>query len=271
MKQRRFRIRAGIFFCLAFVALYSYLYVSAPFPGNVSDVVTSGMITLSAVIAAVMGTLVWRRYGKSTPPRRVWLYYMTGLWGWAIAEVIWLVEYAVGGEELAHFSIADLFWVVSYLFLLSALAYQYMLIYRPRGLIMAAYIALSLLAVLVFTYLYGLWLANTNDLALDLKILVNAFYPIGDLALALGALLLTYAFRDGALGRPWLGLLVFTFSDLLYSLLETSGLYAWSISEGNFLTIVTDVTYMAAYLAIAFGCYLQWLLLSYGPRLTYDK
>jgi hypothetical protein len=107
--------------------------------------------------------------------------------------------------------------------------------------------------------------------AAQLEIFVNAFYAVGDVALGLGALLIAYAFRNGALGRPWLGLLIFAFSDLLYAWLEASGLYAWSIAEGNILTTITDATYFGAYLAIAFGCYLQLILLSHGPRLKHDQ
>jgi hypothetical protein len=253
--------------CLAFLASYSYFHFAAPFPGKTTDLLTNGMVTLASVSAAVMGVRVWRRYGKSTPPRGIWWNFMAALWGWAIAELIWLFEYAIGGEALARFSIADVFWVVSYVFFLSALLRQYLLIYRPQRIISASYLILSLVASLMFTFLYAIWLANTNNRPLDLNTLVHTFYPIGDFALALGALLLAVAFRDGALGRPWLGLLVFAFSDLMYSLLEASGLYAWSVVGGNLLTTITDVIYMAAYIAIAFGCYLQYLLLSYGPRL----
>jgi hypothetical protein len=272
MKQRRFRIWIAICLFLAYIALYAYFYRTIPFPENLNELVTNGMVALAAGIAAMMSMLVWSRYGKSTPPRGVWFNFMVALWGWTIAEVIWMCEYAIGGEKLAEFSIADVFWVVSYIFFLSALTRQFLLIYRPRKIISMAYLALSILAVLTFTYLFALWLADLNNVALDLKTLVYAFYPIGDFALSLGAFFLIFAFRDGALGRPWLGLLIFAFSDLMYTWLETSGLYAWSLAEGNLLlTAITNFTYLAAYLSIAFGCYLQWLLLFYGPRLKYDQ
>jgi len=124
--------------------------------------------------------------------------------------------------------------------------------------------------VLLFSYLYGLWLLHGNPQAHQWETFVNAFYGIGDLALALGALLLAYTFRSGALSRPWLGLVIFAASDLLYSWLESSGLYAWSIGTGNALTTISDTTYFAAYLIIAIGCYSQWLLLAQGPRLSYE-
>ena len=271
MIQRRFRIRAGVGAALAFLAAYAFVYIVMPFPEPWSDLISVGMTPLAALAAACVAALVWRRYGKSTLPRGIWRDLMLALLGWAVAEAIWFWAYYLGGEELAAFGLADLFWVISYGLFASALLRQYISIYRPRREIWIAYLALSAASVLTFAFLFSMWLANANRVAFTLQTLVNSFYPIGDIALSIGALVLAYSFRDGALGRPWLGLLAFTFSDLLYTLLNASGTYAWSLVEGNFLTAVTDISYLAAYLVMALGCYLQLILLSYGPRLTYDK
>lgn len=249
---------------IAMVGLFYYFYVTDPFPAGVTDIVTGGMIVLAAFGAALIGTLVWRQYGRNTPPKILWLHFSLALWGWALAEAFWLYEYAVNGNYIL--GPADVLWVVSYLFFIAALYSQYALIYRPSRWTGVAYLTLGVLAVGVFTYLNALWLADSNAQALSLETLVNAFYAVGDIALAGASLWLAFTFRNGALGRPWIGLIVFAFSDLLYAWLETSGLYAWSIAEGNILTTLTDVTYLAAYLVIAFGCYLQLILLKYGPR-----
>jgi hypothetical protein len=254
---------------VALMSIFLYFYIAEPFPNGGSDIATSSLTVLAAVAAAWVATYVWRFYGKGSPPRSVWGFFMLALWGWAIAEVIWMVEYIVGGEELARFSIADAFWVVSYFFFLASLFRQYVLIYRPPRLTQFSYLALVSVAGLLFSYLYGLWLLHANPQADWRETYVNAFYAVADIALALGALLLAFTFRSGALGRPWLGLVVFTVADLLYSWLEASGLYAWSIASGNVLTTVTDSVYFAAYLVIAIGCYSQWVLLTYGPRLNH--
>jgi hypothetical protein len=268
-KPRRLRIWIAIWLAIAFTGLYVYLYQTDPFPAGVTDLVTSGMVVMAALAAAVISILIMRRYGRNSPPRLVWLNFSLALWGWAIAEAVWTYEYAIDGAYAL--GPADVFWVISYFFFIAALYRQYTLIYRPTRLVRVAYLLLSIVAVLIFTYLYALWLSGTNDQPLDTETLVNAFYVAGDSGLAIAALLLTFAFRDGALGRPWIGLVVFAFSDLLYSLLETSGLYTWSIAGGNLLTTISDTSYLAAYLVVAFGCYLQWLLLFYGPRLKYDQ
>lgn len=253
------------------VGLYVYFYQVNPFPEGVADIVTSGMVVFAASLAGLTSTLVARRYGRGTPPRLIWLHFTLAVWGWAIGEAIWSYEYVVGGQEAAQLSVADAFWVICYVLFIASQYRQYVLIYRPDHRTSIAYLSFAIMAVILFTYFYGLWLLGSSPDADPLITYVNAFYAVGDMALAIGALVIAFAFRDGALGRPWLGLLVFAFSDLLYAWLESSGLYAWSVEQGNLLTTITDTTYFAAYLVIAFGCYLQLILLTFGPRLKYDQ
>jgi hypothetical protein len=70
----------------------------------------------------------------------------------------------------------------------------------------------------------------------------------------------------GALARPWLGLLAFSFADLLYAWIEISGLYSWSVDQANLLSTVTDIVYLGAYLVLGFGVLSQWAFLKYGLR-----
>jgi hypothetical protein len=265
MRQRNFRIRMAIGTAVLLVALYCYLYLAKPFAANVLDLATTGMIVLAALAAAILGVLVWFCYGAASPPRRVWSSYALALCGWVLAECIWMYEYTMGRAD--SIGPADVFWVVSYAFFAAAMYHQYVLIYRPPRRVGAAFLVFCILAMLIFTWLFAVWLAGTVGRGLDVDTLVPAFYAVGDFAIALAALLLAFSFRNGALGRPWLGLLFFAFSDFLYAWLDISGLYSWSVAQGNTLTLLTDALYFVAYLVVALGCYLQWLLLSYGPRL----
>ncbi len=99
-----------------------------------------------------------------------------------------------------------------------------------------------------------------------LDAIVNSFYPAGDMLLAMVALWLAHNFTGGAFARPWIGLLVFAFSDLLYAWLEISGTYAWSVNQGNLLSTISDIVYFAAYLVLFMGILHHWLFLKYGLR-----
>ena len=270
-RQRNFLIWLGGAGGILSLVLFIYLYQASPFLASVTNIVTSGMITIASILAALCSILVMRQYGSGTPPRAIWLYFMLAVTGWAVAESLWLYAYIAGGQEAASLGLADVLWVLSYLFFIVALFRQYSLIYRPRQHTSILYLVLAVSSVLIITHLFAAWLLNNNPEADRLETYVNTFYAVGDFALALGALVIAAAFRNGALGRPWLGLLVFAISDLLYAWLETSGLYAWSIDQGNILTTITDASYFAAYLVVAFGCYLQLILLRFGPRLKHDN
>ena len=260
----------GLTLAVVLVGLYFYLYQAAPFPGGVNDGVVMAMTVLASALASFLAFLIVRHYGKGTPPRAIWMYFSIALLGWCLGELIWAAEYLRGGQEAAQLSAADFFWVASYFFFIASLYRQYVLIFRPEPRAGLAYLVFSILAVLMFTFLYGIWLLGSAGNGPPLLTYVNAFYAVGDIALSIGALVIVRAFRNGALGRPWYGLLLFSFSDLLYAWLEASGLYAWSVEQGNILTTITDTTYFAAYLLIAFGCYLQVILLIHGPRLKHD-
>ena len=180
-----------------------------------------------------------------------------------IAEAVWLYLYVSGGNY--RLGLADVFWVVAYVFFASALFHQFLAIHRSlqRGIII---LVVCVLGTLIGAYAFASWLASVYGRPIDLDVLVNTFYGVGDLFLAMAALQLSVLFRSGALGRPWIGLLIFALSDSIYAWLDISGVYTWSVGLGNSLVLIKDLSYFAAYIAIALGCYLQYLLLTYGPR-----
>lgn len=95
--------------------------------------------------------------------------------------------------------------------------------------------------------------------------LLLVFYPYADLALAVAAILLARAFGRGLWGRAWIGLLVMSVSDAIYSVLEFSGIYSASAEQGNLLSLLADVSYFASYVLLALFCIAQLVLLRHGP------
>lgn len=270
MDARRLRIWAGLVVVIALSGLYFYLYQAAPLPPGVNDIVVSAMLVLAAALAAAMSGLILRDHKRGTPPRAIWLYFTLGLLGWFLGEALWAMAYFTGGEAAAEWGVADALWILSYFFFTASLYRQYRLIFRPERRQAVSFLTLAILATLMFAYLYGLWLGGADQSNFSVPVFANAFYVVGDIALSIGALVIARSFRSGALARPWYGLLLFSLSDLLYAQLEVRGIYAWSVEQGNLITAISDTIYFAAYLVIAFGCYLQVILLTYGPRLKHD-
>lgn len=247
----------------AILLFYIYLYFAAPFSDFLDNLLSNALTVLSAGLSAIIATIIWQQYEASEPPRRIWARFAAALWLWVVAELVWAYINLTVGE--VNVGIPDVFWLVAYGLFAWALFEQFHLLFRPepgraRSLLGQALVGVALLAAVTV----GL-LSRLTGQPLDATILVNGFYPVGDLAIGLAALGLVRTFRNGALGYPWIGLLVFTGADLLYAWLDLSGAYAWSLENRNSLSALADILYLAAYLTVAVGCFTQLLLLRFGP------
>ena len=257
----------GVIGAVVATAGYIYFYQVQPLASPWNDAVLNFSYCIAAGIGAAIATRIWRQFKPTDAPRAVWLHLSLALWTWTAAEAAWAC-YALLGTEPPVPSLADAFWMVGYVLLTAALLYQYRPVFHPTpdkerwtiiGVV-AAVLVISLLTTLVLRQLVSTeepWLTTY----------VNVFYPFGDLAAAVAALILVRAFGWGLWGRPWIALLVFTFSDALYAWLTTTGVYSYLSEQGNLLSMVTDVVYFDAYLIMALACYSQLLLLRHGSRL----
>jgi hypothetical protein len=244
------------------IAVYIYLYVGQPLPEPWNTNLGNLLVSLAAIGSALAATLNWRRFSSADPgPRGVWGNMAVALWLWAVGETIFFINYLVETEP-PFLTAADIFWMVGYVFFAGALIHQYHLVYRSTRL-KEALITLGVVGgCLVLSIAITVTL---KQLALSektwLETLVSVLYPILDLAVGLAALRLVFAFGGGLWSRPWIGLFVFALADSLYAWLEATGLYAAFSAAGNPMSLVADVTYLAAYLVVAIACYSQLLLL----------
>ena len=161
---------------------------------------------------------------------------------------------------------ADVFWVVAYLFFGQALLIQYRILARPSKRELLSRVGLAILCLLALYFLvYRLMTAWVNVQS-QFGAAVNLFYPVADLVLAVVAIWLVHRFQGGAFSRPWLGLLAFSFVDLLYAWLQISGIYSWSVNQANSWSALFDVAYLGAYLLLGLGILSHWVFLKYGLR-----
>lgn len=246
---------------------YIYFYQAQPLASPWNDAVLNFGTSIAAGAGAAIATWIWWQFKPTDHPRAVWLHLALGLWAWTAGEVVWAC-YALIGIDLQAPSLADFFWMIGFVVFIPALLYQYRLVFRSTrrqerlvmiGVVVAVLVG-SLLGTVVLRQLVSAeepWLTTY----------INVFYPFGDLAVAVAALILVRAFGWGLWGRPWIALLVFTFSDALYAWLTLTGLYSYLSEQGNPLSMVCDVVYFDGYLVMMLGCYSILLLLHHGPRL----
>ena len=252
----------AILVCILITASYIFIYWFEPFSQFWNSFFANFFLQVASLFAALITTLIWARYEKTDTPRQVWGPFAVSLWLWFAAEISWGYLNVTVGE--VHVGLPDVFWVTAYFGLGLALLNQYRILLRPEKRALRNAVWIVALALFAFTLLIYSVFVSATDTPSKLDAAVNSFYPAGDLLLAGVALWLAGHFAGGAFARPWMGLLVFTFSDLLYAWLEASGTYSWSVDHGNLLSTISDVAYLVAYLVL-FVCVLyQWLFLKYG-------
>ena len=246
------------------ILVYLFIYLVEPFSEFWNAVLANLILVLAALAAASMAFVLWRMYDKADASRRVWAPFTLALICWLVAEIIWGYINVTQGEVPIGWP--DFFWVISYPMFGWALLQQYLILTQYplqkvifRGLIM-------ILFVVAGTALTYSVLTSAAGTTLDQAAVINSFYPVADFALAFVAARLARDFIGGAFSRPWFGLIVFTVADLSYAWLEISGLYSWSIEQGNALTTVSDAMYLIAYFVMAITLLYQWLFLKYGMR-----
>ncbi|HSL46775.1 MAG TPA: hypothetical protein VK897_25285 [Anaerolineales bacterium] len=249
---------------LVLVAVYTLIYWFEPFSALWNIISTNMFLVIASSLTAAFATMIWSGYDPTDSPRRVWGSFAIGLWLWAAGELTWGYLNVMQGE--VPIGLADVFWAVSYFFLMHALVYQYRIVARPtkQQLVSRTLIALLLMSV-IYVIIYAV-LTSAAESESKLDAAVNSFYPAADLLLVLIALWLARNFTGGAFSRPWLGLLAFAFADFLYAWTEISGVYSWGINQANLLSTITDVAYLGAYLILGLGVLSHWVFLSYGLR-----
>lgn len=243
---------------LVFIAIYTVIYMQGPFPGIWNDILIDLFPVIAAALTAWLATMIWTRFEQTEIPRHIWRYFAIGLWLWAIAELVY--GYLDITTEEVSIGIPDVFWVAAYIFFAHAIFIQYRLLANPEKQELLKRILFAVLFLVILYSLTYLVLVTWVHAPSGLEAAVDAFYPVADFFLALVAIWLIRHFRGGAFARPWLGLLAFSFTDLLYAWIDTAGIY----EQASHWTTLFDTTYFAAYLILGLGLLSQWAFLKYG-------
>lgn len=254
LNTARYRLPT-LFVFLVMTIFFAWTFASAPFPEEINSLILNGGTTLSALIAALLFTLIPFYYQPGEQPRVIWTFFAVCMWLWTIAEAIWGYLYMRDGE-VPVFSVADLFWLLGYIALTISLVRQFRLIsFSQKNTV--AWAALGIWLGILITISVILLVIQSETPMADF---FSYFYLLADGVIGLLALYLVYAFRGRALAIPWLTISSFVVSDFIYIRLTESGIYDYVMS-GISIALVADTLYVIAYLLVAWGGLEQYLLL----------
>ncbi len=259
-------MRVCILGSFLFLNAYIFVYLFQPFPAQWRDLFNNLSVILTVVLATVLTTLIAHRYSRSDPSHLLWMAFASGLWAWSIADVAW-GGYVIFQGNVPQVSLADLFYVIGYVFLAVALNRQFSILKHPTKPTQVRRISLItasfLLAILFVTF------AIADFVPADMKLnsFLNVFYPFADAGLGLYAIIFVINFRGGLLARPWIGLSLFAIADGIYAWSFENESYAYSVINVNFTSLLADTLYLATYLVLVLFLLNHLLLLIYGPSI----
>jgi hypothetical protein len=241
--------------------VYIGLYIWQPGGAGVLLVVTHVLFAAFALLASILALKSSQMFEPGVASRRVWLCFGAGMTALTVSEMLWIVYYAAG-QPIPYPSIVDVSWGIGFISVLASLVLHYralgVQLSRRRQLLVLAFYLGVLFVILGF--LLSHILANPGEVAV-MQLLVSAYYLIGDLGVAFLATLTLVYFGKGLVGRPWrymlISILLFAVGGLAYSYATWTNTY---VTGSNFLSGLSDVSYLAAYLLAAAGGYSQLTL-----------
>jgi hypothetical protein len=244
-----------------YVGIYTYFYQTAPLNDFWNLFVMDGMPVLASIFCAAAATALWMQFERNDRPRAIWASLSAALWMWVIAEAYWMYYNMMWGE-VPTFTLADVFWSIAYALMINSIRIQYQIIYHPSPKTAWALFALVIALILLITFAV-VSLSNPNFSIGDYFLY---FYPVADLFAGALALYLIVLFRRGTLLYPWLTLYAFFAADVLYIYVTETGLYDFLATNRSIFTLITDTSYIIAYLLLMIGCLAQFSV--YRERTT---
>jgi hypothetical protein len=226
-------------------------------PGSETWFANIGAMLGSWTVAA-LAVLLWRSYDPHEVARSIWLPLAVGFLLWAIGDTLWSYYDLQAGADIPYPSIADIAWTVAFPFLWLGLWRRY----RSLGVSLgrSQWLAPAIIIVVgVLVFGAVLWpILTYTEYDRQIERLLDVFYPVGELILFAGAVVVAASVRGGRLAPPWLaiavGIAVLSLADLVFAYATWHEVY---LVEGppNLITILCDVPYMGAYAVIAVGAY----------------
>ncbi len=245
-----------IFVILAYIAIYQWQPFDEFWNNNSLNILT----ILSASLTVFGCWKILSTYSKDEAQYKIWRSFTIGFGLWLSAEIAWAYLNLTLGEVPVP-SLPDYLWLAGYPFFGLGFIYQYRLLFNTTP----QQEQLGFWSLIIFSLIITAGIQLMNEQPFEIAAYVDLYYPVGDLITGIVALRLAWVFRRGILAWPWLALMLFGVSDALFAWLAQTDTYAYSAENGNVLSMLTDASYLAAYLILALGFMGQYFILKYGP------
>lgn len=248
-----------------FLVLLAFILISLEFYGYMDPWAESVSATLnliwvfSALLALVAVSQLLRLYERGDAPRRIWALIWLGLLLRLGGEISYFVLESVMKIEVPYPSIADYFWLASYIPMLAAMVllvwgYRKLhLTFRKWSLVVV--IPLILIILVLITIFVALPIVTNADAPLADKVF-NPAYMYLDFLIIVPALLITFAFSKARQGKPWQ---LISYAFMFFAVFDTVAAYLYAndlYSTGNYINLMWVSGYVMIAIAAAYQMYL---------------
>ncbi|MED3963892.1 putative bifunctional diguanylate cyclase/phosphodiesterase [Niallia taxi] len=223
--KNTYKFRLGI----AFIFIYTLFYYSVLLFGQESHISVVSSNFLSVAGALISSTVLFYSYRKSVASDKViWFWFAVGTFTYFIGDLIWMYQESILHRTIPFPDYSDIFYVLQIFFYLIGLIRYFS---RLRTALRSVQLVFEMLIIMIAAFSLSYYfiiepLLNNNEFT-GVFLTIAIGYPLGDLALLTGALLILFSIKElpfrSSLSVIIVGLLVQIVSDTgyMYSLFGT--------------------------------------------------
>ncbi|WOD63712.1 EAL domain-containing protein [Niallia taxi] len=223
--KNTYKIRLGI----AFIFIYTLFYYSILLFGQESHISVVSSNFLSVAGALISSTVLFYSYRKSVASDKViWFWFAVGTFTYFIGDLIWMYQESILHRTIPFPDYSDIFYVLQIFFYLIGLIRYFS---RLRNALRSVQLVFEMMIIMIAAFCLSYYfiiepLLNNNEFT-GVFLTIAIGYPLGDLALLTGALLILFSIKElpfrSSLSIIIVGLLVQIVSDTgyMYSLFGT--------------------------------------------------
>ncbi|TRZ36961.1 EAL domain-containing protein [Niallia circulans] len=230
--KNTYKIRLGI----AFIIIYILFYYSVLLFGPESHISVVSRNLLSAAGALMSSAVLFYSYRKSaTSDKIIWFWFAIGTFTYFIGELIWMYQESFLQRTIPFPDYSDIFYVLQICFYLIGLIRYFS---KLRTVLRSVQLVFEMLIIMIaafsLSYYFIIEPLLKNNEYTDVFLTIAIGYPLGDLALLTGALLILFSIKElplrSSLAVIFVGLLIQIVSDTGYMYL----LFATHYNTGSF-------------------------------------
>lgn len=231
--KNTYKTRLGIAFIIIYILIYYSVFLFGP-ESNIS-VVSSNFLSVAG--AFISSTVLFYSYRKSVASDKViWFWFAVGTFTYFIGDLIWMYQESILHRTIPFPGYSDIFYVLQIFFYLIGLIRYFS---RLRNALRSVQLVFEMMIIMIAAFSLSYYfiiepLLNNNEFT-GVFLTIAIGYPLGDIALLTGALLILFSIKElpirSSLSVIIVGLLVQIVSDTGYMYL----LFGTHYNSGSFL------------------------------------